>query len=115
MVFAGIYAIVVGVGMIGQWAMSYLSRQIPELETEPLRIKFHIAGEMATAIALIVGGIAVLTGHVWAQPVYLVAMGMLLYTAIVSPGYFAHKGQWAFVAMFAGVLVLAFVSIGLIL
>jgi len=32
---------------------------------------------------------------------------MLLYTLIVSPGYFAQKGQWAFVGMFAVILVLA--------
>jgi hypothetical protein len=94
--------------------MSYLTGQIPELETEPLRIRFHIAGEMVTAVALIVGGIGVLAGQAWSQPVHFIAMGMLMYTAIVSPGYFAQKGQWPLVTMFAGVLVLAFVSIGLV-
>jgi hypothetical protein len=38
---------------------------------------------------------------------------MLLYTVIVSPGYFAEKGQSAFVGMFAVVLLLALVSIAL--
>ena len=36
-----------------------------------------------------------------------VSAGMLLYTAIVSPGYFAQQGQWAFLIMFATVLALA--------
>jgi hypothetical protein len=39
---------------------------------------------------------------------------MLLYTVIVSPGYFAEKGQWAFVAMFAVLLLLALLSIVLV-
>ncbi len=34
--------------MIGQWSASYLTKQILELETEPIRIAFHIAAEMIT-------------------------------------------------------------------
>ncbi|MEJ2413001.1 MAG: hypothetical protein P8Y34_08400, partial [Anaerolineales bacterium] len=86
MKFAAIYAIVVGVGMIAQWTMSYLARQIPELKTEPIRIGFHLAAEMITALGLIVTGIALLRGAGWAISYYLVALGMLFYTAIVSPG-----------------------------
>jgi hypothetical protein len=97
--------------MIGQWTFSYLSKQIPELETEPIRIRFHLAAEFATAIALIVGGLGLLTEQVWGRQVYLIAMGMLLYTVIVSPGYFAQKGEWPMVGMFAVVLILALVGI----
>ena len=50
MAFASIFSIIVGLGMIVQWTMSYISKQIPELETEPIRIWFHIAAEMATAL-----------------------------------------------------------------
>jgi hypothetical protein len=35
--------------MIGQWTVSYLSRQIPELKTEPYRIWFHMAGDLEHA------------------------------------------------------------------
>ena len=114
MIFATVFALVVGVGMVGQWALFLATGQVPELETEPLRIRFHLAAEFATAIALFIGGIAQLTGQSWAQWFYPLAMGMLLYTVIVSPGYFAEKGQWAFVAMFAVVLLLALVSIVLV-
>jgi hypothetical protein len=107
---AAIYAIIVGVGMIGQWTMSYLNKQIPELKTEPYRIAFHLFGEMATAVILIVAGIAVLTSQPWALPVYILAMGMLFYTVIVSPGYFAQKGQWVWVVIFAIFLILAILS-----
>ena len=57
MIFAAVFAIIVGLGMIGQWAMSYFSKQIPELKTEPVRIGFHLAAEMSTAICLICSGL----------------------------------------------------------
>ena len=114
MVFAAVFALVVGVGMIGQWVLFLATGQVPELETEPLRIRFHLAAEFTTALALLVGGSALLTDQTWGRWFYLLAAGMLLYTVIVSPGYFAEKGQWAFVGMFAVVLLLALVSIILV-
>jgi hypothetical protein len=115
MIFASIFALVVGLGMIGQWILFLATGQVPELKTEPLRIRFHLAAEFATAIALLTGGLALLTNQAWGRWFYLLAMGMLLYTVIVSPGYFAQKGQWPFVGMFALVLLLALVSIVLVL
>jgi len=43
--------------MIGQWAFSLARKQVPELETEPIRILFHVGAELATAIALLIGGL----------------------------------------------------------
>ena len=114
MVFPSVFAIAVGVLMIGQWSFFYLSNQIPELEAEPYRILFHLAGEFATAIALIVGGIGLLTGQAWSSWLYMLAMGMLLSTVIVSPGYFAQRGEWPFVGMFVVLLILAVISIILV-
>lgn len=114
MIFAAVLALVVGVGMIAQWAMFLATGQVPELETEPLRVRFHLAGEFATALALLAGGVALLADQPWGRWVYLVAAGMLLYTVIVSPGYFADRGQWAFVAMFAVLLILTLIGIALV-
>jgi hypothetical protein len=113
--FPAIFAIIVGIGMIVQWALSYFSKQIPELKTEPIRILFHLAGELITALALIAGGVGLLVGWAWGVPVYLVATGMLLYTAIVSPGYFAQKGQWGWLVMFGAIIVLALVSLSMVI
>jgi hypothetical protein len=110
MTFAAVFAIIVGFGMIGQWTMSFVTKQVPELKSEPYRIWFHIAGEMTTALLLIVAGIAALAGFSWTLPVYLISMGMLAYTVIVSPGYFAQKGQWIWVVIFAILLGLAVIS-----
>jgi hypothetical protein len=114
MVFASIFALVVGAGMIGQWLFFLATGQVPELKSEPLRIRFHLAAEFTTAAGLLVGGLALLTGQPWGRWFYLLAAGLLLYTVIVSPGYFAQKGQWALVGMFAVVLLLALVSIALV-
>jgi peptidoglycan/LPS O-acetylase OafA/YrhL len=103
---AVIYAIVVGLLMFGQWAMFLLTGNVPELQTEPIRIAFHLAGEFTTAALLIAGGFGLLTLRKWGYHVFLLALGMLLYTIIVSPGYFGQLGQWVFVLLFAVLVVL---------
>lgn len=109
--YSVVFGIAVGVAMIGQWSFLLATGRIPELVDEPVRIRFHIAAEVATALCLIVGGLGVVAGADWGRPAYLVAVGMLVYTAIVSPGYFAEKGQWAWLGVFAVVLGGALASI----
>ncbi|MCJ7737445.1 MAG: hypothetical protein MUQ10_09050 [Anaerolineae bacterium] len=82
--------------------------------TEPIRIRFHIAVEMATVVLLILGGVGLLLKWRWASTVHLVSLGMLFYTAIVSPGNFAQKGQWLWLGMFAGLIILGVTSILLV-
>jgi hypothetical protein len=115
MTFAAIYALVVGVAMIGQWTVSIVRKQVPELETERARITFHLAGEFITALALLASGSGLLLDACWGLEAYLVAVGMLFYTIIVSPGYFAQKRQWPMVGLFAVLIVLAIVSLVLVL
>lgn len=76
MVLASIFAIVVGLGMIGQWVLSYVSKRIPELENEPIRIWFHIVAEMTTALCLITGGVGLLVQANWGSTIFLISMGM---------------------------------------
>ena len=114
MIFPAVFSIVVGAGMIIQWGLSYSSGQIPELESEPIRIWFHIAAELITAAILIAAGIGILTGSGWGQPLYFVSAGMLIYTAIVSPGYFAQKGQYNWLFMFGAILILQVISLVLV-
>jgi hypothetical protein len=115
MVFASVVAIVIGIGMIGQWSFFLATKRVSELQSEPFRIGFHLAGEFLTALALIAGGAGLLSGASWGRPTYLVATGMLLYTVVVSPGYFAQRREWPLVGMFAVLLVLALISLILIL
>lgn len=109
--FAGWYGIVVGAMMLAQWAFFILAGAVPELESEPLRIAFHLAAEAATALGLLASGAALLKRLAWGPRAYLLFSGLLVYSCIVSPGYFAQQGQWGFVLMFAGVLGLALVAV----
>lgn len=111
MTFPAIIALIIGLGMIGQWTMSFIAKQIPELQTEPIRIWFHIIGELITALALIFSGIGLLASWPWAPLLYLVAAGMLIYTAIVSPGYFAQQGKWGWLVFFAAIILLSLAAI----
>ena len=111
MVFPAVFTLVIGIAMIAQWTASYVSKQIPEITTEPIRITFHIVGEMVTALCLIISGIGLLTQSAWAVPLFLVAMGMFFYTAIVSPGYFAQQGSWVWTLIFAVMIVVGVFAI----
>ena len=104
---AAIYSILIGISMIGMWIMFYLTDSIPELKTEPWSISMHLVAEFATALMLIFSGAGLLKNKDWGLKIYLIATGMLLYTLIVSPGYFLQKGEPGFVIMFGVFFVLA--------
>jgi hypothetical protein len=111
MKFSAWFSIVVGILMFGQWGFFLAVGAVPELQTEPIAIAFHLAAEFVTAACLLVGGIALLHNKAWAKNLALFAAGMLAYTTIVSPGYFAQLGQCPLVGMFAILLVLDVVSV----
>jgi hypothetical protein len=100
MKFPAWYGIVVGVLMIAQWAFSIVSGGVPKFQTEPWRIGFHLVAEFSTAILLILDGIAVLRSAAWGRTVLTIGLGMVIYSEIVSPGYFAQVDQWPMVGMF---------------
>lgn len=105
--FAATYSILVGISMIGLWTMLFLNNEIPEISSTPIAISMHIAAEMVTAILLIFSGIGLLFKKIWGLQTYMFSMGMLVYTLIQSPGYYAEKGEWAFVVMFAVIISIA--------
>ena len=111
MKFAGWYGIAVGLLMLGMWSFFLANGQVPELQTEPFRIYFHLAAEFTTAICLIIGGVRLLRNRSQTETMYYVAAGMLLYSLIVSPGYYAQQGQWGFVVMFTVFVFLTMFSV----
>lgn len=111
MIFFAIFALIVGLGMIGQWIMSFITKQIPELETQPIRIWFLIAGEFLTALTLILNGVGLIAGWPWSPLLYLIASGMLIYTAIVSPGYIAQQGKWTWVGIFSILILVSVIAV----
>ena len=121
MTFAGVFAIIVGIGMIGQWAVTIAQEKIPgpeagrEAGRGRIEMLFHLVAEALTALALIASGAGLLVEQAWADPLYLLATGMLLYTVIASAGYFAQLRQWPMVAMFGLLFVLSLASLALVL
>lgn len=115
MKFSSWYGIIVGTLIILQWIFFISTDAVPELQTIPWAIGFHITAEILLALALLVGGIATLRSKFWGEKILLVALGMAIYSEISSPGYFAQLRQWAIVAMFAVLLFGATVSVMLLL
>ena len=115
MSFPAWYGILAGVLMIAQWTFSIASGGVPEFQTAPWEIAFHLAAEFSTALMLLAGGLTTLKSNTWGRQVLLVGLGMVIYSEIVSPGYYAQLGQWAFVAMFAVLLFGAVWSVMLLL
>jgi hypothetical protein len=115
MKFSSWYGIIVGALIIFQWIFFISTGAVPELQTTPWAIGFHIAAEILLALALLVGGIGTLRSKLWGEKILLVALGMAIYSEINSPGYFAQLGQWTLVAMFAVLLFGATVSVMLLL
>jgi len=97
--------------MLSQWTFFLTMGQVPEVRTAPIALGFHLAAEGITAVLLIVSGVLLIRGRQRFAWLGLVANGMLIYTVVVSPGYFAQLGQWPLVAMFMALLGVALYSI----
>lgn len=103
----------VGAAMIGLWTSLLLSGAVPELETNPLEIRYHLAAEFLTAIALLGSGAGLRQGRRWADRAFAVALGMLLYTVINSAGYYADLGEAGMVGFFTALTAVTVVFVWL--
>ena len=106
---SSVYSLFMGISMLAMWLMFYFTNSIPEIQTKPVELGLHVVAEVSTALLLIIGAIGLLLKKSWGLKTYLISMGMLLYTLIMSPGYFLQKGEIPFVIMFMVFLMLAIV------
>ena len=95
------YAIVVGGVMVVWWGLEIRGGALGRGDRTAAEIGLHLAAELLTAAILVIGGIVLLTTGT--TGVVSVGLGMLLYTVIQSPGYFAARREYPPVVMF-GVL-----------
>ncbi len=110
LIISGIYAIVIGIGILGLWTMLLLTKQVPELKTEPVSIALHLTAEIIMGILSLVSGIFLLIGFSWAAYFFILAMGLVIYAVINAAGYYGQRRQWSFVIMF-GIILIASVSL----
>ena len=102
MKFSSWYRIGVGTLIILQWIFFLATGSVPEFETTPLAIGFHMTAELLLALALLLSGMATLHSKSWGEKFLLAALGMAIYSEINGPGYFAQLGQFiGFVVSFA--------------
>jgi len=102
-----IYSIFVGMAMLGIWIVQLVTGQAPELQTAPIEIALAITADWLTAITLLVVGVGLLSKRNWAYKLYLFALGMLVYSVLISSGYFGQLGNTIFVILFAVLFILS--------
>jgi hypothetical protein len=105
-----LYSVLIGIFMIGFWIFATYSGIIPE-EEKPWGIRFHLLSEFTTAILLIVSRIASTLNIEWAKSTSLLALGMLFYIVIYSPGYYLQKKNKPMAIMFISLILLTILAI----
>jgi peptidoglycan/LPS O-acetylase OafA/YrhL len=106
-----IYSIIIGTLIIGMWLTFILTGRVPEINTNLGAIILHLIAELLTASLLLLGGYGLITNNKWGLNLNLAALGMLLYTVIMSPGYYLVKGETVFIMMFGILIVLTLIFI----
>ncbi len=104
---AAIFAMIIGFTMIIMWAVFYITGAIPEIQFKPGEIYLHMTAEMITALLLITGGYGLIKQKVWGRQVYLLSLGMLVYSVISSSGYYVQRGNHSFTIMFGVILLMS--------
>ncbi len=85
--------------------MLIIKKEIPELKTEPITIYFHISAELSMGIIAVVSGVLILLEITWGNYLFLISSGICIYAVINSAGYYAQRKTWAFVILFAIILI----------
>ncbi len=111
----GIYALVVGLGVLGLWTMLLLGGQVPELETEPASIATHMTAEGLMAVLLIASATGLFLKRRFAPHLMLLSSGMVIYSVINSSGYYLEQNNIGMVGMFAVLAVLTVIAVALLL
>jgi len=100
------YMLTIGIMIIFLWVFLISSNNVPELETEPASILFHITAEELTAILLVISGVIMWKQKKWSLRLSLISLGMLLYSIVNSSGYYVQYFQLPFVVMFGILFVM---------
>lgn len=96
--------------MISFWSYTVTSNIIPQ-EEKPWAITFHLFSEFSTAILLIVSGAGLWLNTSWSKYLALLALGMLLYIVIYSPGYYIQRNNMPMGIMFIILIVMTVAAI----
>lgn len=113
MSFPSLFSILIGLLMLAQWGYALATGGVPELQTAPWEIAFHLAAEAITALGLLACGVALRRSRPWAVKVFPIFAGMLIYSCVNSAGYFAQQETWSMVVVFFLIMIGALISLTL--
>lgn len=108
----GYLLIFLGFMMAGMWTFLLATGQVPEWQTTPYAITFHLIAEFTTAIMLLLSGILLLRKNPLAKKVALLGMGFYVYAVIQAAGYFIQQGATGISVMFGIFSILGSIFIG---
>jgi hypothetical protein len=102
-----IFSLGIGSFLIMMWSFFIIKGLVPEFNTRPTEISFHVVVEYCTAIMLIISGIRVLITNGQGEGMLLMSIGMLFYTLLNSSGYYAEHARTGFIIFFISMLAAA--------
>jgi hypothetical protein len=105
---ASIYVIIIGIAMLCMWLMLLMKKEVPDLNTKPTQLYFHLIAEFLTSVMLIIGGIGLIMVQFWGVTVFFIAIGMAIYSTINAAGFYGQLKDWP---MFITLLVFTFISL----
>jgi len=105
-----VYAILIGIFMIGFWSYAMIGDIVPA-EEKPWGITFHLFSKFSTATLLIISGASLWLKKDWAQYLSFLALGMLLYIVIYSPGYYAQRDNMPMAIVFIVLILMTIAAI----
>ena len=73
----------------------------------------HIIADVATGILLIVSGTALFLGLGNAEHLWMLSMGMLIYTLVNSSGHYLQRNDKAMIVMFASMFIISVIHLSL--
>ena len=107
------YSILVGISIIGFWIFFIGAKRLSKLGLvqERIEIGYHVVAEILTAVFLVAAGIGSVYSSSWGRNLSLIALGMLLYSVINSPGPYAARKNAPMIVMFSVLSVLTLIAI----
>ena len=99
-----VYSIVLGLAVLGLWALILSGGALPEGRTE---LAFHLTSELLMALAAIASGVLLLRRARVAPSASAAAHAMVVYSTLNAAGYYAERGEFA---VTAAMTVLALLS-----
>ncbi|MHA2503697.1 MAG: hypothetical protein ACXAE3_12600 [Candidatus Kariarchaeaceae archaeon] len=92
--------------MIIVWALLLLTDQVPELQTQPLDITYHLISEGVCATLLLSSAYLLWRKYDNAMNITYAAWGSMFYSVCVNTPYYWNQQNWAMVGIFTVIQIL---------